>query len=113
MRASRTMHDLMATVGYLLFWWGRFEQRLAGRPVPPSLKGVQQLRNSVCHGMVGAHADPSPDVEGYVRCLDRSGASVTHAWSDLEAAILSLELADLALGKADALGVPAAYELED
>jgi hypothetical protein len=41
------LRDLMSTVGMFLLRWGAIEHQLAGAPIPASLAGVRQMRNTL------------------------------------------------------------------
>jgi hypothetical protein len=82
---------MMATIGYLLLQWGELERRMAGRALPPELAQVQQLRNTLCHGLRSAKADPSENDEPHICCRTLTGAEVRYSWLDLDAAIRMLE----------------------
>jgi hypothetical protein len=85
------LRDLLSAVGMLLLRWGVVESQLRGAAVPDELSEVRQLRNTVCHGLYAANADPRSDIEPFVRCRSLDGADRTYTYSDLQAAIRTLE----------------------
>jgi len=82
---------MMASIGYLLLHWGAMERRLADEPFPPELAAVRQLRNTLCHGLRSAWADPNDDAEPHVCCQTANGEDITYTWIDLDEAIRTLE----------------------
>lgn len=86
-----TLRDLMASVGYLLLFWGHLERRLAGKTVPDELQFVRQIRNDLCHGMRSALADPMEGDEPHVVCESAQRAAITYTWTDLQTATRMLE----------------------
>ena len=85
------MRDLMASVGYLLLRWGWLEKGLNGGPFPQDAEAVRQMRNTICHGMEAASADPDDGRGAFIRCRTVSGTSVTYSAEDLAQAIRTLE----------------------
>ena len=49
------------------------------------------MRNAVCHEMETASADPTTGREPFNRCRDPDGAEQIYTYSDLQAAIRTLE----------------------
>jgi hypothetical protein len=86
-----TLNELMASVGFLLLRWGNLEATLAGKPAPDELHGVRQMRNDLCHGLRSARADPTEEAEPHLRCESEQRGSVIYSWSEIQAAIRSLE----------------------
>lgn len=91
MKNQPDMRDLMASVGFLLLRWGWLEKVLSGGPFPAEAEAVRQMRNTICHGMEAASADPDDGRGGFIRCRTLSGASVIYSAGDLAAAIRTLE----------------------
>ncbi|KRA64353.1 hypothetical protein ASD89_19805 [Caulobacter sp. Root656] len=83
--------DLMSSVGMLLLHWGRLERRKTGTALPEGLQEVRRMRNTVCHDMETASADPTTGREPFIRCCDPDGAERIYTYSDLQAAIRTLE----------------------
>jgi hypothetical protein len=87
MQGKPDIRDLMASVGYLLLYWGLLEKGLKGGPLPAEAEPVRQMRNAICHGMEAARADPDDDREAHIRCRTASGAVVTYSADDLDKAV--------------------------
>lgn len=91
MTPPTSLHDLMALVGYLLLKWGHLESVLDGAPVPPDLEPVRRLRNTLCHGLRNACADPERVPEPTLTCRLQTGEEVTYVSEDLAEAVRTLE----------------------
>lgn len=85
------MQYLMALIGNLLVRWGWLEQRLNGQRRPAEVDEVREIRNTICHGIVSAHANPWSAEEAYIRCRTNKGEEVVYRASQLEEAIRTLE----------------------
>lgn len=80
----------MASIGFLLLKWGQLERR-TGRPAPSDLDHIRLIRNTLCHGLEAASADPIKDAEPHVRCRNLKGDLVSYTLTDIEQAIRELE----------------------
>ena len=83
--------DLMSAVGLFLLRWGVFEAALNGSAGPAVAGEVRQMRNTLCHGLEAASADPASGLEPWVRCRALDGERRTYTLSDLHAGIALLE----------------------
>ncbi len=81
----------MSSVGVLLLHWGHLERRKTGTALLEGLQEVRRMRNAVCHEMEAASADPTTGREPFLRCRDPDGAEQSFTYSDLQAAIRTLE----------------------
>lgn len=90
-RQMADFRDLMTSIGLLLLHWGRLERRQNGASLPECLQEVRQVRNIICHGLEAASADPGSDREPFIRCRAIDGAEQIYTYSDLQAAIRTLE----------------------
>jgi len=89
---SPTLHDLMAHVGYLLLRWGHLESVFdpASAGFPDELQPIRAMRNTICHGLRAANADPRAS-HATITCRGGRGADVVYTWADLDDAIRTLE----------------------
>jgi hypothetical protein len=85
------LKDLMASVGYLLLFWGHAERRLQGKPPPAERPPVRRLRNDLCHTLESAHAFPPDAGEPQLTCRRPDGELVIYGWSQMQEAIRVLE----------------------
>ena len=89
--ANTTMTDLLAAVGQFLLCWGWLENALESRPVPHNLETIRKMRNTMCHGLRMAHANPWEDAStAYVECRAQDGEMVKYTLADIRAAIRCL-----------------------
>lgn len=92
--ANPSMTDLMAAVGQFLLCWGWLENALDSRPIPVELEPIRNMRNTMCHGLRGAHANPWEDSsKAYIECCAQDGKLVKYSFQDIHAAIRCLERA--------------------
>ena len=90
MKDRPDMRDLMSSVGFLLLYWGLLEKGLKCGPFPADAEAARQMRNTICHGMEAAYADPTDEREAHIRCRTASGATVFYSAVEIADAISTL-----------------------
>lgn len=81
----------MAAIGEFLLCWGWLEEKTAPLSIPVELEPIRKMRNTMCHGLYRAHANPWEDEStAFIECKAKDQELVKYSLQEIIQAIRDL-----------------------